>query len=111
MNYPRVSQFPTSESPALNHGMKLVTADEKKTVIAEFDRAHHFTRRASEAGYSTGWDGYARLHRLDVGFCGEQAQGARKEDKVDRGRLTPHSAIWSVIITIMCGNTMMIMTF
>jgi len=25
--------------------MKLVTTDEKKTVIAEFDRAHHFTRK------------------------------------------------------------------
>jgi len=25
--------------------MKLVTTDEKKTVIAEFDRAHYFTRR------------------------------------------------------------------
>jgi len=46
MNYPKVSQLTTpSESPALNHGMKLVTTDEKKTVIAEFHRAHHFTRK------------------------------------------------------------------
>ena len=32
-------------SPVLNLGMKLVTTDGKKTVIAEFHRAHHFTRR------------------------------------------------------------------
>lgn len=31
--------------PAHNRGMKLVTTDGKKTVIAEFHRAHHFTRR------------------------------------------------------------------
>ena len=29
----------------MNHRMKLVTTDEKKTVIAEFHRAHHFTRK------------------------------------------------------------------
>lgn len=29
----------------MNHGMKLVTNDEKKTVIAEFHRAHYFTRK------------------------------------------------------------------
>ena len=32
-------------SPTLNHITKLVTTDEKKTVIAEFHRAHYFTRR------------------------------------------------------------------
>ena len=32
-------------SSALTHGSKLVTADEKKTVIAEFHRAHHFTKK------------------------------------------------------------------
>ena len=32
-------------SSVLNPGMKLVTTDEKKTVIAEFHRAHHFTRK------------------------------------------------------------------
>ena len=46
MNYPKVSSFLTSpESSALNHGMKLVTTDAKKTVIAEFHRAHYFTRK------------------------------------------------------------------
>ena len=29
----------------LNRGMKLVTADEKKTVIAEFHRPHYFTNK------------------------------------------------------------------
>ena len=29
----------------MNHGMKLVTADEKKTVIAEFHRACHILRK------------------------------------------------------------------
>ena len=32
-------------TPVLNRITKLVTTDEKKTVIAEFHRAHHFTRR------------------------------------------------------------------
>jgi len=33
-------------SPALNsRGMKLVTTDGKKAVVAELHRAHHFTRR------------------------------------------------------------------
>jgi len=29
----------------LNLGMKLVTTDEKKTTIAEFHRAHYFTKK------------------------------------------------------------------
>jgi len=29
----------------LNHSLKLVTTDEKKTVVAEFHRSHHFTRK------------------------------------------------------------------
>jgi len=29
----------------LNHGIKLVTTDGKKTVIAKYHRAHYFTRR------------------------------------------------------------------
>ena len=46
MNYPKVSQLSTSpESFVLNHGLKLVTTDESKTVIAQFHRAHHFTRK------------------------------------------------------------------
>ena len=45
-NYPKVSQFSASpESSALNGGRQLVTIDEKKTVIAQFHRAHYFTRR------------------------------------------------------------------
>ena len=34
--------FVSPVSSTLNHGMKLVTNDERKTVIAEFHRAHHF---------------------------------------------------------------------
>jgi len=46
MNYPKVSTFLALPlSSALNHAMKLVTADEKKTVIAEFHRAHYFTKK------------------------------------------------------------------
>jgi hypothetical protein len=46
MNYPKVSSPPTSQAPStLNHGMELVTTDEKKTVIAEFHRAHHFPKK------------------------------------------------------------------
>ena len=46
MNYPKVSVTSTSPVPsALNHGMKLVTNDEEKTVVAEFHRAHHFTKK------------------------------------------------------------------
>ena len=46
MNYPKVRLSSTSlVSSALNHGMKLVTTDGKKTVIAEFDRAHYFTKK------------------------------------------------------------------
>lgn len=32
-------------SSALNDDMKLVTTDEKKTVIVEFHRAHYFTKK------------------------------------------------------------------
>jgi len=46
MNYPKVSVFLVSPlSSALNHVVKLVTADEKKTVVAEFHRAHYFTKK------------------------------------------------------------------
>jgi len=46
MNYPKVSlTFTSPVSSALNHGMKLVTDDEKKTVIAEFHRAHYFRKK------------------------------------------------------------------
>jgi predicted Zn-ribbon and HTH transcriptional regulator len=46
MNYPKasLSSTPTALS-ALNYSMKLVTADEKKTVIAEFHRAHHILKK------------------------------------------------------------------
>ena len=47
MNYPKANPLfsPSSVSLALNQHMKLVTADEKKTVIAEFHRAYHFTKK------------------------------------------------------------------
>jgi len=46
MNYPKVSQSPTPLGySALNFRVKLVTTDEKKTIIAEFHRAHYFTKR------------------------------------------------------------------
>jgi len=35
----------TLDVEALNHGMQLVTTDEKKTVVAEFERAHYFTKK------------------------------------------------------------------
>jgi len=41
-NYPKVGWFALVESSTLNHGMELVTTDEKKTVIAEFHHAHYF---------------------------------------------------------------------
>jgi hypothetical protein len=48
MNYPKASFSstpPASPESTLNHGMKLVTADEKKTVIAEFHRACHILKK------------------------------------------------------------------
>jgi hypothetical protein len=46
MNFPKVSLFSASPvSSTLNYGMKLVTVDEEKTVIAEFYRAHHVTNK------------------------------------------------------------------
>ena len=46
MSYPKVSwSSASSVSLMLNYGMKLVTTDEKKTVVAEFHRAHHITKR------------------------------------------------------------------
>jgi len=46
MNFPKVSLFSASPvSSTLNHGMKLVTADEKKIVIADFHHAHHFRKK------------------------------------------------------------------
>lgn len=45
-NYPKVSLSSSSPvSSTLNHGMKLVTNDERKIVIAEFHRAHYFTKK------------------------------------------------------------------
>ena len=46
MHYPKVSLFSASPSSStLNHSTKLVTVDEKKTVIAEFHRAHHIRKK------------------------------------------------------------------
>lgn len=46
MSYPKVNLFSISlVLSMLNHGLKLVTVDEKKTVIAEFERAHYFTKK------------------------------------------------------------------
>jgi hypothetical protein len=46
MNYPKASLSSNSPvSSTLNHGMKLVTVDEKKTVIAEFHRAHSILKK------------------------------------------------------------------
>ena len=46
MNYPKVSQFPAPLGyPALNLGVGLVTAGEKKTIIAGFHRAHYFMKK------------------------------------------------------------------
>ena len=46
MNLPKVSPFSVSPaSSTLNHGVKLVTTDEKQTVIAEFHRAHYFIKK------------------------------------------------------------------
>jgi len=45
-HYPKVSLFSSSPpSSALNHCVKLVTTDEKKTVVAEFHRAHHIRKK------------------------------------------------------------------
>ena len=46
MKYPKVGQLSAPpRSSALNHGMKLVTTDGKKTVIARFHRAHYFIKK------------------------------------------------------------------
>ena len=45
-HYPKVSLFPPSQvSSAMNQHTKLVTADENKTVIAEFHRAHRIIKK------------------------------------------------------------------
>jgi len=45
-NVPRwVPASPSPPSPGLNHVPKLVTYDEKKTVIAEFHRARHWVKK------------------------------------------------------------------
>ena len=46
VNYPKVSLFIASPAlSTLNEALKLVTMDEKKTVIAIFHRAHHITKK------------------------------------------------------------------
>jgi len=46
MNLPKVCLFFTSlGSSTLNHGIKLVTTDGKKTAVAEFHRARSFTKK------------------------------------------------------------------
>ena len=46
MSLPKVSApFASSPSSALNHVTKLVTTDEKKTVIAEFHRARYIVNK------------------------------------------------------------------
>jgi predicted Zn-ribbon and HTH transcriptional regulator len=45
-NFPKVGIFFASPPfSVLSHAMKLVTTDEKKTVIAEFHRARHFMKK------------------------------------------------------------------
>ena len=44
--YPKASLSPALPAPStLNHGTKLVTADEKKTVIVQFHRAHYLLKK------------------------------------------------------------------
>ena len=46
VNYPKVSLFIASPAlSTLNEALKLVTMDEKKTVVAKFHRAHHITKK------------------------------------------------------------------
>ena len=46
MNHPKVSTFSTSLEPlALNHNVKLVTADDKEMIIAEFHPRHYFVEK------------------------------------------------------------------
>jgi len=45
LSHPKVGPFSTSPVSILNHGMKLVIADEKKTVIAEFHTPHYLIKR------------------------------------------------------------------
>ena len=42
---PQGESSASSITSALTHDTKLVTTDDKKTVIAEFHRAHHFTKK------------------------------------------------------------------
>ena len=46
MNYPKVRTFSTSPEPlALSYDVKLVTTDDKKSVIAEFHRRHYLVKK------------------------------------------------------------------
>ena len=70
---PKVNNIlsPRHHPRRLNHIMlKLVTADEKKAVIAEFHRAlfHEETEGATRS--PTSGDGHVGLYRFDLFVCG-----------------------------------------
>lgn len=63
----KVNPSPPPLFTELNRGSKLVTMDEKKTVIAKFHRAHHFTKK-QKARLEVQPEGMAMLDHIVLSF-------------------------------------------
>lgn len=84
LHLPKVSFF--SDSPVfwrLNDGMKLVTADEKKTVIAEFHRPNYFVHK-QKARLDIQPEGMGMLDLIVVTFVYVERKRRQREGTQNR---------------------------
>ena len=85
MSYPKVNLFPISPPPSkLSHDVKLVTTDEKKTVIAEFERAHHITKK-QKARLEVQPAGMAMLDHIILTFVFAENKRRERETRLKTG--------------------------
>jgi predicted Zn-ribbon and HTH transcriptional regulator len=85
INYPKVSLSSASPvSSTLNHDMKLVTADEKKTVIADFHRAHHILKK-QKARIEVQPAGMAMLDYIVLTFVFAENKRRERETRAKTG--------------------------
>ena len=86
MSLPKVCLFSASSgSSTLNHGIKLVTTDGNKTVIAEFHRAHYFTRRR-KARLEVQAAGMGILDHIVLTFVFAENKRREREERARSGR-------------------------
>ena len=81
MSLPKVCLFFASLKPStLNHGIKLVTTDGNKTVIAEFHRAHYF-RKKQKARLEVQAAGMGMLDHIVLTFVFAENKRREREER------------------------------